>query len=177
MKKHAKLFTILAALALTVSLLSGIADAAVDKAAADKALKIASDCAKKLDGAWGDQHAKLIESKKGEDFADYESMQAVVNGFLAGSGATYIYVLYPSGPVDSAPFIITVDGSEEADDYGTDAEWEAEIAAAWGGTPTAGDEAWEDEDGGAGLLISAFAPIHDSKGSVVAILGVDYPAK
>ena len=33
------------------------------------------------------------------------------------------------------------------------------------------------EEGGKGLLLSAYAPVHDSKGNVVAILGIDYPAK
>ena len=179
MRKHVKLFVMLTALALTVSFLAGVACAAVDKAAADKAVKIASDCAKKLDGAWGDQHAKLIESNKGGDFADYESMQAAVNDLLEGSGAVYIYVLYPHGMTDTnvRHFIITVDGSDDPDDYGTGNEGEEAFETAWKGTPTAGDEAWEDEDGDAGLLLSAYAPIHDSKGKVVAILGVDIPAK
>ena len=173
MRKHVKLFTLVMALLLAVSFLS--AAAAVDNAVAEKALSIASNCAKQLDGAWGDKHAAMIESKKGAEFADYESMRAVLSKLLAGSGAVYMYALYPSGAVDSAPFFITVDGSEEPDEYGTANDWETGFAAAWKGVPTAADEAEEDDD--AGLLLSAYAPVHDSKGNVVAILGVDYPAK
>ena len=176
MKKHVKSLTLLIALLLTVSFLPAAGAAGLEDVAA-KALGIATNCAKQLDGAWGDQHAAMIASKEGADFAEYENMQAAVNGFLAGSGATYIYTLFPSGPVDSAPFIMTVDGSDDPDDYGKENEWEEGFAAAWNGTPTAGDEAWEDEEGGKGLLLSAYAPVHDSKGNVVAILGVDCPAK
>jgi len=175
MRKQVKFFTLLAALLLAVMSLPAVAGAA-DPAIAEKALSIATNCAKQLDGAWGDQHAALIESKKGAEFEGFESMQATINGLLAGSGATYIYALYPSGAVDSAPFIITVDGSADPDDYGKSLEWEAGFAAAWGGAPIAAEEAEEDK-GGAGLLLSAYAPIHDGKGAVVAVLGVDIPAK
>ena len=175
MKKHIKLFSMLAVLLLAVALLPAVAGA-VDPAIAEKALGIAVKCAGQLDGAWGDQHAALIESKKGAEFEGFESMQATIKGLLAGSGATYIYALYPSGAVESSPFIITVDGSPDPDDYGKAVEWEAGFAAAWGGAPVAAEEAEEDE-GGAGLLLSAYAPIHDGKGAVVAILGVDIPAK
>ena len=177
MKKHVKSITLLTALLLTISFLPTVAGAADLDVVAAKAIGIATNCAKQLDGAWGDQHAAMIESKKETDFADYKSMQAILNGLLAGSGATYIYTLFPSGPADSAPYIMTVDGSDDPDDYGKEYEWEAEFVAAWQGTPTSGDEAWEDEDGGKGLLLSAYAPVHDSKGNVVAIMGVDYPAE
>ncbi|MCL2768299.1 MAG: hypothetical protein FWE49_06210, partial [Synergistaceae bacterium] len=84
-----------------------------------------------------------------------------------------IYTLYPSGAVESAPFILTAVGGDEPDDYGTEQEWEAGFTAAWKGTSTAANHAYE-EDGE--FLLSAYAPVHDSKGNVVAILGVDYPA-
>jgi len=42
------------------------------------------------------------------------------------------------------------------------------------GTATAGEKAWKDDDGT--LMMSAYASIRDSKGTVVAILGVDSPA-
>jgi len=182
MKKSTKLLTMLMSLMLTVLFMSGCAVSAYGaempeelKAVANKAVSIATNYAKQLDGAWGDQHAAMIDSKEGGAFAEFESMRAALCGFMAESDATYIYTLYPSGAVESAPFFLTVDGSEEADDYGTENEWEAGFAAAWKGTPTAGDHVWKDEGDGA-LLLSAYAPVHDSKGNVVAVLGVDYPA-
>lgn len=188
MKKSIKLFTMLVSFLMIVSFLPACASYADADAVANEAVALASSYAKQLDGAWGDQHAELINMSKGDFakfspdlFAGYEDMRAVLCGFLAirsdaGSNATYIYVLYPAGPIDSAPFFITVDASDPPSDYGTEHEWEAAFAAAWKGTPTAGSEAWEDEEG-AGLLLSAYAPIHDSKGNVVALLGVDYPAR
>ena len=177
MKKNIKSFTLLMSLLLTVLFLSSCAaDANELQAVADKAVNLASKYAKQLDGAWGDQHAVMIESKDGGAFAGYESMRANLQGFLAECDATYMYTLYPSGPIENAPFFITLDASDEPDDYGTEQEWEAGFAAAWKGTPTAADDAWEDDDGD-GLLLSAYAPVHDSKGNVVAILGVDYPAQ
>ena len=180
MKKYAKSLTLLMSFLLAISFLSiSTAGAAQQmpgelQAVADKAVNAVTNYAKKLDGAWGDQHAALVESKKGGDFEGYESMQAVLIGFLKESGAAYLYALYPSGSVDTAPFTITVDGSEDPDDYGTENEWEAGFAKAWKGTPAAGDEVWKDDDGC--TLLSAYAPIRDSKGNVVAILGVDYTA-
>ena len=137
MKKHTKkLFTLLS-LIFTILFLMGCAAYAADKempeelrAVADKAVNIASQCAKQLDGAWGDKHAAMIESKEGGAFADYENMRAVLSGFMTESNATYIYTLYPSGAVESAPFILTAVGGDEPDDYGTEQEWEAGFAAA-----------------------------------------------
>ena len=144
-------------------------------AAADKAKDIAFTYAQKLTGAWGDLHVALIDSKKGGDFKDYESMKAVLNGFVTETGAPYIYALFPSGAIDKDSFIITVDGSEAPDDFGKELDWEPCFAIAWVGATEAGEEARED-DGGS-FMISGYAAVRDSKGDVVAVLGVDYPVR
>jgi hypothetical protein len=177
MTKNFKLLTMLTVLLLIISFSLSTSVAAAEKtpeelkAIAENALNIAVNCAKQLDGEWGGQHAALIESGKGKDFSDFENMRGVLSKFLEGSDATYIYVIYPSGEIDSAPFFTTVEGGSNADDYGTEHKWEAGFAAAWKGTPTAADETWKDDDGS--LMLSAYAPVHDGKGNVVAILGVD----
>ena len=182
MKKHSKPLILLLSLLLSVLSLSVCAASAADKkmpaelqAVADKAVNFASSCAKQLDGAWGDQHAALIASKKGKAFADYAKMRSVLSGLAAKKEAVYVYALSPSGAVDKAPFLLTVDGSEKPDEYGTEFKWEAGFAAAWKGAATAAGHAWKD-DKGKGLLISAYAPVRDGKGNVVAVLGVDCPA-
>ena len=180
MKKSIKSFTLLVAFLLVVSFLPVCVCNAAEmpgelKAVADKAAGLAASYAKNLDGEWGDKHVNMIDSKKGYDFPAYEGMRAVLCGLMEDSDATYIYVLYPSGAIDSEPFFISADGSDNPDEYGTENEWENGFAAAWKGAPTAGDNAWTDYDGET-LLISAYAPIHDSKGDVIAIIGVDYPA-
>ncbi|MCL2683835.1 MAG: hypothetical protein FWE55_01180 [Synergistaceae bacterium] len=182
MRKHIKALTMLMSLLLVVAFLPGCAGAADGKmpeelqAIADEALSIASSFAKQLDGEWGDWHDGLVNSKEGDAFGDYENMREVLCGFVEESDVVYLYAIYPSGPIDSASFFITVDGSEDPDEYGTEYEWESGFATAWKGTPMAQDYFWEDDEDGDLLLISAYAPVHDSKGNVVAILGIDYPA-
>jgi hypothetical protein len=182
MKRHSTPSTLLLACLLLVLCMPVCVASAAEKkmpealqAIATKATNLAAAYAKQLDGAWGDQHAAMIASKKKNAFADYAKMRSVLSGFVAKKEATYVYTLYPSAPSDKAPFFLTVDGAVKPDDYGTEYKWEAGFAAAWKGTPTAADHAWKD-DKGKGILISAYAPIRDSKGNVVAILGVDYPA-
>ena len=156
------------------------------QAVKDKVTDLAKTYAKKLDGDWGDQHVALIKSKEGEKYKDFKDMKTTLDGFREESGAYYIYALYPEDPESAAttdgktekptPFLITVDGSEDPDAYGTEYEWEIQFTEAWNGAPAAARSAWADDDEGKDLCWSAFAPIHDSKGNVVAILGVDYPA-
>jgi len=177
MKNFVRVSGVLMVFLLAVSFMPCLAGAAEKTpaevgAVAAKAKGIAENSVKKLNGAWGDQHVALVASKKGKEFAGYESMRTVLKGLVAESGAPYIYALTPKGAVDKEPFIISVDGSE-TDDCGKENEWEAAFAAAWKGAATAGTEAWKDDDGTP--MVSAYAPILDSKGNVVAILGVDCP--
>ena len=181
MKKHLKPLALMLSFPLLILFLSvGLANAADKKMPADlqaiatKAAKLAGSYAKQLDGAWGDQHVAQINSKEGYAFAGYEKMRAVLSGLAAKKEATYVYVLSPSGPADSAPFFLSADASEKPDDYGTEYKWEAGFAAAWKGTATAADYVEKDDDGS--LLLSGYAPVRDSKGNVVALLGVDCPA-
>ena len=175
MKKFVRSLSFLMVLLLAVSFLPCLAGAA-EKTPAEldavkvKAKDIASNCAQKLKGAWGDQHVALVNSKKGKDFEGYKNMRDTLSGFVAEAGAPQIYALYPTGAIDKAPYIITVDGSK-TDDCGKENEWEPGFAAAWKGAVEAGEEAWKNDDGA--LMMSGYAAIRDSKGDVVAILGVD----
>ena len=177
MKKLFRSLTVLMVFLLALSLLPCFASAAEKtpeevQAAADKTKEIAANCAQKLEGDWGDQHVALVESKKGKDFEGYGSMRTVLSGFVAETGAPYIYAMVPTGAFDKDPFVITVDGSKN-DDCGKENEWEMGFAASWSGFAAAGDEAWEDDDGS--FMVSGYAAIRNSKGDIVAILGVDCP--
>ena len=66
-------------------------------AVADRVKDLASNYAQKLSGPWGDPHVTLVASKKGGDFEGYKSMRDVLSGFVAETGAPYIYALYLSG--------------------------------------------------------------------------------
>ena len=135
---------------------------------------LAEKYGKQLDGEWGDLHAALIESEEGEDFESFETMKAVLDEIRIESGAYYFYAFYPSGDPASSDYYITVDGSEDPDEYGALYHWEIQFTEAWNGTPAPARSAWDNGDDDP--VWSAFAPIHDSDGNVVAILGIDFPA-
>lgn len=130
--------------------------------------------------SWADQYVALIDSGEGRDYADYESIKAELDTIREDIGATYVYVLTPmtddeiafDGNPDEG-FAITVDGSEEPDDWGVVYDWEVQFKEAWEGEAAAARSAWNDSD--TEQCWSAFAPVYDSEGNVVCILGIDYP--
>ena len=161
------------------NLLSGVA-AAVEvpaeiQAVIDEVIALAHSFAVQLDGAWGDLHVALMESGEEAEFESFEEMKAVLDGFRVESGAYYVYAFYPSGDPASSAYIITVDGSEDPDEFGTEYDFEIQFIEAWSGTPAAARSSWNN-DGPEDPVWSAFAPVHDSEGNVVALVGVDYPA-
>jgi len=140
---------------------------------ADKAIETASEYAKQLDGKWGDQHAALVESGAGKAFDGFKELHAVLRGLAAKNETYYLYTLYPSGDAKAAPYIITVDASDTPDEYGKEIDFESEHFEAWSGKAVAQNVTWKDDDGA--MRISAYAPIHDSTGKIVAIIGLDVP--
>ena len=145
----------------------------VEKAAAD------------LTPEFGDQYKALIESGEGDKYADYAAMKEQLDKIREDTGSTYVYTLSPGkdgvpsldGETgEGAHFLIGIDGSEDPDPWGEDYEWEIQFEEAWNGQTAAARSAWADSDDGKELCWSAFAPIKDSDGNVVCILGVDYPA-
>lgn len=138
-----------------------------------KVTDLASNYAKKLDGEFGDNHAALMASGQGRDFQKYDAMKEILDGFREESGAYYVYCFVDLDPKDDY-FEITVDGSVEPDDWLKQYEVESQFLEAMKGIPTPAPSAWDNDVNDP--VWSAFAPIHDSKGKVVAILGIDYPA-
>jgi len=131
---------------------------------------------------WGDKYAALLDSGEARDYEGYDEMKAELDNIREEIGATYVYVLTPG--TDGVPdiagesgedgaYLITVDGSEDPDDWAVDYGWEVQFTEAWTGTPAAARSAWNDSD--ELQCWSAFAPVYDSEGTVVAILGIDYP--
>lgn len=144
------------------------------QAVMDHVTDLVTGYAAQLDeSGFGDKHVALMESGEGWDYADFKEMKAQLDEFRIESGAYYVYVLVDLDPDDEF-FEITVDGSEEPDEWLTQYETEGQFLAAMAGTPTPAPSAWDDAENEPAW--SSFAPIHDSEGNVVAILGVDYPA-
>lgn len=134
---------------------------------------VAADYVLALNGEFGDNHAALIASQEGRDFAQYAEMKQTLDIFRIESGARYIYCLIP-GDTSADDFHITVDGSMEEDDWLNPYPVEEQFISAMNGNPAAASSAWTDDDGM--IIWSGFAPIYDSNQQIVAILGVDYPA-
>jgi len=84
-----------------------------------------------------------------------------------------VYCLVDLDPSDGY-FEITVDGSEEPDDWLNQYDVEGQFILAMNGTPAAAPTAWDNDVDDP--VWSAFAPVHNSEGKVVAILGIDFPA-
>lgn len=139
----------------------------------DSTTELAANYAMELNGEWADLYAACLESGEGREFSGYEDLKATLDQFRIESGAYYIYMLTDMDPSDDF-FEITVDGSEEPDDWMVQYETEGQFIVAQGGQPKASLSAWD--NGENDPVWSAFAPVYDSAGKVVGILGVDYPA-
>ena len=135
---------------------------------------------------FGNQYVALLESGKAREYTDYDFMKATLDAVREESGATYVYVMTPGTDgkpdingdyTEEGTFLITVDGSEDPDDWGVDYGWEVQFTEAWEGEAAAARSAWTNDEAGNNhdICWSVFAPIYDGEGNVVAILGIDYP--
>ncbi len=169
MRKHSKWLIALLALIMAFSL------SACGSEETPEPVGPSGDC-------FADQYVALIESGEARDFADYDDMAAKLAGIAEETGALYVYTLTPG--VDGVPsfdgeagkdgaYLITVDGCDDPDDWATDYGWEVQFTEAWEGTPSSARSAWNEEEDF--QCWSAFAPVYDSEGKVVCILGMDYP--
>ena len=141
-------------------------------------------CGSDAEATWADRYAAVLDSGEARDNADYQALADELSAIKEEVGATYCYVMTPAGE-DGTPdpagdyskdgaFLLTVEGSDDPDPWAEDYGWEIQFTEAWEGTPAAARSAWnETETTG---CWSAFAPVYTSEGTVVAILGFDYPA-
>lgn len=133
------------------------------------------DYAGQLSGQWGDDHAALMESGLDASSSQYADLKAVLDGFREECGAYYVYAMVPADDGAAGDdFLITVDGSEEPDDFLANYGWEVQFTEAWEGAVTSARSAWNDSEHDP--VWSTFAPIKNSAGDVVAILGIDFPS-
>ena len=183
MKKNFKLFAVLLSLLLVALFIPGCGGGGGDdveipdeiQRLMDVSEDLAISSAKQLDGEWGDMHNNMMESGQEDGYAGFDDMAARLSKLIAETGADYIYALYPSDQDDlEADFFITVDGSDDPDDFGAMYEAELGMVTSWqAGIAKTSSYGWGDDNG---FHWSAFAPIHDSDGEIVAVLGLDYPA-
>lgn len=102
-----------------------------------------------------------------EGSADYEEILSQLQEFLCGDEIKYIYTMRMNG--DTLEFIVDAD-TEEGAAIGEAYEIYDEIAEAFDGNVTVDGEMTSDEWGD---FYSAFAPVYNSAGDIVGIVGVD----
>lgn len=111
---------------------------------------------------------KLIELQAGEEDTEvYQEILAQLQTFLLDEDVAYIYTMRKEG--DSVQFVVDAD-TEEGAAIGEEYETYDKIEEAFKGEVTLDDEVSTDEWGS---FYSAFAPVTDDKGEVLAIVGVD----
>ena len=105
-----------------------------------------------------------------EGSAAYEEILSQLQEFLRGDEIKYIYTMRMNG--DTLEFIVDAD-TEEGAAIGEAYEIYDEIAEAFDGNVAVDSEMTSDEWGD---FYSAFAPVHNSAGDIVGIVGVDCSA-
>lgn len=114
----------------------------------------------------GDKLNKVI-SDKNMNSIEYKEIREAMIKWKNDKDVTYVYTLAKGE--DKAYFI--VDGSiENADEIGEEYTLEDEMKNAFSGQVSVNKKPMEDD---LGTFISAYAPVKDSSGNIIAIVGVD----
>ena len=154
-------------IAIVVSLMIGVIsinymEDSLLNASRAQSMAMAESAANTIDG---DQIARIHAGDEGTE--DYEVVLAQLKGFLVSDDIEYIYTMREADGV--VQFVVDAD-TEEGAAIGEEYETYDKIDIALAGETSMDDEVTTDEWGS---YYSAFAPIFDSEGNVVAIVGVD----
>lgn len=166
-----KMFLYIVVAAVCVALVNNVvASTALNRNLTDKCreevLDVARMVAANLDG---DVLERVLEA--GEESEEYSQVLNELRTFLQSGNILYVYTM---SYLDENNFQFVVDADpEEPSSPGTAYEMEDEMLRAWNGDACATEEASEDEWG---IVYSAYAPVYNSAGEVVGIVGVDYEA-
>lgn len=119
----------------------------------------------------GDEHEKL--TKEEHQLTDtYSDIKNKMIEFQKETGVTYIYTLVKASD-NKTNFIIDADEAEGAA-LGDEYKYLSAMDSAFNGIASADDEVYKDDWG---VFLSGYAPIKNSEGKVVAIVGVDIDAR
>lgn len=119
----------------------------------------------------GDEHEKL--TKEEHQLTDtYSDIKNKIIEFQKETGVTYIYTLVKASD-NKTNFIIDADEAEGAA-LGDEYKYLPAMDSAFNGVAVADDEVYKDDWG---VFLSGYAPIKNSEGKVVAIVGVDIDAR
>jgi len=167
-----KIFSLIVLTALLIAVISSVVSYKVISdylysSKQQEAVEQASIAAGQLDG---DLFETYFESE-GTDEEAYASIYHMLSCFLDSASVEYIYTMTYADE-DNFQFVIDADPDEPAE-FGEYYETEDEMTVAFGGTATATVEVSEDVWGAA---YSGYAPIKNSSGKIVGIVGVDVNA-
>lgn len=136
----------------------------------DAELAVIAEIGEAISGEWADQHAELVAAGDGQDNDLYWELKPTLDDFRVESGAYYVYCMVPD---ENGDYLITVDGSEEPDDWMVNYGFEVQFGEAWDGEVAPARSGWDDDV----PIWSCFAPVYNSAGEVVAIVGIDMPCE
>lgn len=119
----------------------------------------------------GDEH-QLLKSKEDEDYLTYKEIKKYLQEVQKTNGLAYIYTMRPAG--QKLAFVVDAATGEDMSHIGDPYKIEAEMEAALAGQASYTQELHQDEWG---TFKSAYAPIKDSQGKIVAVLGADISAQ
>ncbi|MDF2473674.1 MAG: Methyl-accepting chemotaxis protein [Anaerocolumna sp.] len=117
----------------------------------------------------GDLH-QIVEASQDMDSEEYSLIKENLQRFQETTGVTYIYTMIKNG--DSTQFIVDAD-QEEPEELGSAYDMLPNMKMAFEGTASSDDEIYTDDWG---AVLSGYAPIKNSNGEVVAIVGIDIDA-
>lgn len=118
----------------------------------------------------GDDHQKLINEQ--DKLSDaYKDIKTKMQNFQKETKITYIYTLVKNED-NKTKFIIDAD-EETGADLGEEYDYLPAMESAFNGIPSADKNMYTDEWG---TFLSGYAPIKNSEGKVVAIVGLDIDA-
>lgn len=141
----------------------------------DNAMDYVRQYAQALEGSWTDRLEILISQNLGEntmDSQEYTALKTTLDGYRTECGATYMYVLVPDA---ESNYYITIDGSDDPDTWGESYGNEIQFTEAYeAGLVASARSGWQDDDGK--WCWSVFAPLYNTNGNIIGILGIDYPA-
>ncbi|MDR1571604.1 MAG: hypothetical protein LBS32_03680 [Clostridiales Family XIII bacterium] len=129
-----------------------------------------------LNGKWGEWHKEMIASGRGRRFDGYSEHLDSLKTMLTGSRARAIDIIYADDP-EAGEYMISmgVSTKKKLVAFGATADAGEFAVQAMGGVaavePTARYYASDDP------CWSAYAPIYDAEGAIVAVLKMVYPAQ
>ncbi len=128
-----------------------------------KAQNLAIDGAKVVDS----NKLKAVINNKSQNSDEYKDVRDKLIAFKSDSEAKYIYTMIKG---ENEKACIMVDGAMDGSPIGEEYELESGIISAFNGEVAASNKPVKDDYG---TFISAYAPIEDASGEVIAIVGLD----